>query len=184
MRQNALSMLTDSFLDKQAGQIPVDILCSVLSEICIPLAGDRIKELREGLTDDDIFDTTMVEVELCIGLIFKPLRHHMKVVISNDSSVFLALWVPILNATKEILDDESTESNPLSKSPLSKKMTHGTHELTVEHLRNVIMVLSSFGILKGESEISATTWSLIEEMGFSKDFLDEWKNAAANPPKK
>ena len=44
--------------------------------------------------------------------------------------------------------------------------------------------LSSFGILKGESGISATTWSLIEEMGFSKDFLDEWKNAAANPPKK
>jgi len=188
VRQHALSMLTDSFLDKQVGQLPVEILCEVLGKVCIPLSRERVRELRGGLTHADQLDATMVEVELCVSLIFKPLRHHMKIVIDKDPSVFLALWVPILNVIKEILEDVSIENNPLSKSPSSQKMTHDTRELTIEHLRNVIMVLSSFGVLEGAAEeyidgsISAQTWSLIEEMGYCKKFVDEWKGAAAKSP--
>jgi len=188
VRQHALSMLTDSFLDKQAGQLPVEILCEVLSEVCIPLVGERVKELRGGFSNAEQLDDTMVEVELCISLIFKPLRHHMKIVINQDCSVFLALWVPILNVFKEILEDDSIEKNSLSESPSSQKMVRDTRELIIEHLRNVIMVLSSFGVLKGapdeytDGSISAQTWSLIEDMGHCNEFVDEWKNAAAKPP--
>ena len=171
-------MLTDSFLDKQAGQLPVEILCEVLGETCLPLAGERVKELRGGLTDDDQLDATMIEVELCVSLIFKPLRHHMKVVINEDPSVFLALWVPVLNVVKEILEDDAG-----STSPLSKKLAHDSRELTVEHLRNVIMVLGSFGVLNGEMDgtISAQTWTLIEQMDYCKKYVDEWKTAAVKP---
>lgn len=98
----------------------------------------------------------------------------MKLVISKDRYVFLALWVPTLNVIKEILEKDSLENSALSKSPTSEKMTHDTRELTKEHLRNVILVLSSFCVVKGASEeytdesISGQTWSLIEEMGYCK----------------
>ena len=178
-------MLTDSFLDKQVGQLPVEILCDILGKVCIPLAGGRVKKLREGLAHADELDATMAEVELCIGLIFKPLRHHMKIVINEDPSVFLALWIPILNVTKEILEEDSVESNSMTKSHSSEKMAHDTRELTLEHLRNVIMVLSSFGALSTEykdGSICAQTWSLIEQIRYCKKFVDEWKRAAeANP---
>ena len=164
-------MLADSFLDKQAGQLPVEILCKVLGKVCIPLARERVKALRKGLINDDVLEVTMVEVELCVSLIFKPLRHHMKIFINEDPSLFLALWVPILNVIKEILDDDSG----------SKKLTHDTRELTVEHLKNVIMVLSSFGVLS-DGSISTQTWSLIEQMGYCKKYVNEWKNASTNPP--
>merc|ERR1712194_167109 len=99
------------------------------------------------------------------------LRHHMKIFINDDPSLFLALWGPILNVIKEILDDDSG----------SKKLTHDTRELTVEHLKNVIMVLSSFGVLS-DGSISTQTWSLIEQMEYCKKYVNEWKSAAANPP--
>lgn len=181
VRQHALSLLTDSFLDKQAGQLPVEILCEVLIKVCIPLAGERVKKLREALANADQLDATMVEVELCVGLIFKPVRHHMKIVINEDPSVFLALWIPILNVVKEILEDSE---EPVTKSPLSKKMEHDTRELTLEHLRNVIMVLNSFGALSTEykdGSIGAQTWSLIVQIGSCKKFVEEWKKAADKP---
>ena len=180
-------MLTDSFLDKQAVLLPVEILCEVLGKVCIPLAGERIIELRKGLKHADQLDSIMVEAELCVSLIFKPLRHHMKIIINDDPSVLLALWIPTLNVIKEILDENSTEDNESSKSPLSQKMIESTNELTIEHLQNVILVLISFGVLKAATEesaddsISAQTWSLIGEMGYCKKFVDEWKIAAANP---
>ena len=173
-------------MDKQAGQLPVEILCEVLIKVCIPLAGERVKKLREVLANADQLDTTMVEVELCVGLIFKPVRHHMKIVINEDPSVFLALWIPILNVVKEILEDSALEDSaePVTKSPLSKKMEHDTRELTLEHLRNVIMVLNSFGALSTEykdGSIGAQTWSLIVQIGSCKKFVEEWKKAADKP---
>lgn len=140
-----------------------------------------MKKLREALANADQLDATMVEVELCVGLIFKPVRHHMKIVINEDPSVFLALWIPILNVVKEILEDSE---EPVTKSPLSKKMEHDTRELTLEHLRNVIMVLNSFGALSTEykdGSIGAQTWSLIVQIGSCKKFVEEWKKAADKP---
>mmetsp|Transcript_958 Transcript_958/g.2067 ORF Transcript_958/g.2067 Transcript_958/m.2067 type:complete len:1826 (+) Transcript_958:193-5670(+) len=184
IRQHGLSMLTDLFLDKQAGQLPTEILCEVLGKICIPLSGERIQEIRRGIISPDQLDVAMAEVDLCVGLIFKPLRHHVKVVVNDGPSTFLSLWVSMLNVIKRILDEESVES---AKSPSNHKLTNHIRELIVEHLRNVIMVLSSFGILKGlpeeytDGSISDQTWSLIEDMVYCKRFVNEWKSAAAKP---
>merc|ERR1711935_187085 len=117
----------------------------------------------------------------------KPLRHHMKNIINYNPSTFLNLWIPTLKIIKNILDEDSIENNPPPKSLSSRKMTCDIRELTVEHLRNVIMVLSSFGILKGspdeyvDGSISDQTWSLIEDMEYCNQFLEECKSAAANP---
>jgi len=188
IRQHALSVLTDLFLDKHAGQIPVELLCEILGRVCIPLSGELIQGIRrEDTIHPDQLDVVMIEVDLCVSLIFKPLRHHMKNIINYNSSTFLSLWVPTLKVIKNILDEDSTENNRSSKSPSSHKMTCDIRELTVEHLRNVIMVLSSFGILKGlpgeyaDDSISDQTWSLIEHIGYCKKYVKEWKNAATKP---
>lgn len=188
VRQHALSILTDAFLDKQTGMVPAEILCEVLGKVCIPLAAERIVKLRRGLRHPEQLDNTMVEVELCVSLIFKPLRHHMKSVVGEDPSLIFVLWMAALNATKEILEKDSSEDNPSANSIEGKTMVKATNEVTVEHLQNVIMVLISFGVLKpatGEAvdgDLSSQTWSLIDQMEDLKKFVDEWKGAALNPP--
>lgn len=172
-------MLTDSFLDKQGGFIPIPYLCQTLGKLCIPLAGRGILELRGGGIQVENPDELMIELELCIGLIFKPLRHHLKSLISEGEAVLLTLWAPILDALKEILkapEAEATDGNTL----------RSTNELTVEHLRNVITVLIGYGVLKAEPEagndFTALTWEAVGDMDSCKDFLTEWKEEAANQP--
>jgi len=188
IRQHAISILTDLFLDKHAGQLPVELLCEVLGRVCIPLSGELIREIRRGtIVYHDHLDVAMIEVDLCVSLIFKPLRHHMKNIINYNPAIFLNLWVPTLKVIQKILDEDSIEVKPSSKSPSTRKLTCDIRELTIEHLRNVIMVLSSFGILKGspdeyvDGSISDETWSLIENIGYCKEFVNEWKSAAAKP---
>mmetsp|Transcript_8685 Transcript_8685/g.20733 ORF Transcript_8685/g.20733 Transcript_8685/m.20733 type:complete len:917 (+) Transcript_8685:892-3642(+) len=181
VRQHALSMLTDSFLEKQADLLPSEILCELLGDAFIPLAGERVNELRHGLSRASQLDHMMVEVELCISLIFKPLRHHMKAVINNDPSAFLAVWIPALNCIKKMLEAHNVEDD--SQAKLNQKMIDDTRELTTEHLSNIIMVLSSFGVLDGaDGSFSAQTWSLIDDIGYDKKYVEELKSAAANSP--
>jgi hypothetical protein len=178
-------MLTDSFLDKRGGLLPVEILCEVLGKVCIPLAGKRILELRAKEINAENLDATMIELELCIGLIFKPLRHHVKTIVNEDPSVLLALWAPTLGVMMEVLKepDLQTPSTPGGeKGDLpSRTIFRSTNELTLEHLRNVIMVLISFGVLKENEEspddLTSQTWKAISEMGYCSRFLDEWKQA-------
>lgn len=171
-------MLTDSFLDKRVGCIPVNHLCDILGELCIPLAGERIMDLREGkVTHSSSIDEEMIELELCISLIFKPLRHHLKNVVNEGQIVLLSLWNPILNALQEILKEPDAEKGP-------SKIIQSANELTLEHLRNVIMVLIEFGVLKAEPEepgdVTAITWDAVSKMDFGKNFLEEWKQQAAS----
>jgi hypothetical protein len=179
-------MLTDSFLDKRGGLLPVEILCEVLGNVCIPLAGKRIMELRADDIYPENLDTMMIELELCIGLIFKPLRHHVKTILNEDPAVLLALWAPTLGVLREVLKEPSAQNVSIpgsenGESP-SRKIIQTANELTLEHLRNVIMVLISFRVLKGEEEspddLTAQTWKAISEMGYCKPYLNEWKQAA------
>ena len=185
-------MLTDYFLDKRAGLIPVKILCEVLGNMCIPLAGQRIIELGKSIKHADQLDAMMVEVELCVSLIFKPLRHHMKIIINEeDPSLLMGMWIPTLNVIKEILNENSTaEENPSDMGPMSpirSQMIKSTNVLTIEHLQNVVMVLVSYDVLKASLEeesagpddsISVETWKLIGEI---PALDDEWKKAIGNP---
>ena len=153
-------MLTDSFLDKGAGSIPIAALCSVLGESCIPLAGERIIDLEEGRVQHENFDELMIELELCIGLIFKPLRHHLKNIVNGGDDVLLPLWNPILKVLQEILEDPGS-----GKSDEARKVIQSTNALSLEHFRNVLMVLMEFGILKSESDspgdVTAITWDAV-----------------------
>jgi len=184
VRQHALAVLTDSFLDKQAGILPVESVCEVLGTICIPLAGQRIIELRKSVKHADQLDGTMIEVELCVSLIFKPFRHHMKIIIDEDPSVLMGIWIPTLNVIKEILNENATEDNPSEKDPMLpiNQIIKSTNELTIEHLQNIVMVLISFDVLKSTEEesagdsISIETWKLIGEIPVLDD---EWKKAVA-----
>lgn len=180
VRQHALSMLTDLFLEKQAGFIPISHLCDSLGEQCIPLAGRGIVELREGRIKIENTDELMIELELCIGLIFKPLRHHLKDVVSEGEEILLLVWKPILNALTDILSDPS--SNGAKEAGLPAKALRSSNELTVEHLRNVVHVLTDFDILKAEpqsqDDITQLTWDAIESMPPCKDFVKEWKEGA------
>lgn len=170
-------MLTDSFLDKRVGCIPINHLCAILGEICIPLACERIMDLREGKVPHNGIDEEMIELELCIGLIFKPLRHHLKNLVNEEQIVLLSLWNPILNALQEVLKEPGAEKD-------LSRINQSANELTLEHLRNVILVLIEFGVLKAEPEepddVTAITWEAVSKMDFGKKFLEEWKQQAAS----
>mmetsp|Transcript_15478 Transcript_15478/g.15397 ORF Transcript_15478/g.15397 Transcript_15478/m.15397 type:complete len:150 (+) Transcript_15478:221-670(+) len=126
----------------------------------------------------------MIEVELCVSLIFKPFRHHMKIIIDEDPSVLMGIWIPTLNVIKEILNENATEDNPSEKDPMLpiNQIIKSTNELTIEHLQNIVMVLISFDVLKSTEEesagdsISIETWKLIGEIPVLDD---EWKKAVA-----
>jgi hypothetical protein len=174
-------MLTDSFLESQGGLVPTNHLCAALGELCIPLAGRRIMELREIGPDAEDLDELMIELELCLGLIFKPLRHHLQNVVKEGLIVLLSLWTPILDVSKEILKEPAQNGH---SSP--SKLVQSSNDLTIEHLRNVIMVLISFGVLKAEpqapDDITALTWEAVAGIDSCKNFLDEWKQAASQAP--
>lgn len=137
-------------------------------------------ELREGRIKVENFDELMIELELCIGLIFKPLRHHLKNVVSEEDSVILSLWTPILDVLKEILKEPAVEGS--SDETFPEIALQSTNELTVEHLRNVITVLIGYGVLKAEpqapNDITELTWEAVGSMDPCKNFLDEWKEVA------
>ncbi|CAJ1960993.1 unnamed protein product [Cylindrotheca closterium] len=177
VRQHALSMLTDLFLEKQAGFIPISHLCDSLGQLCIPLAGRGIVELREGSIKIESTDELMIELDLCIGLIFKPLRHHLKDVVSEGEEVLLLVWKPILDVLKDILNDPTSKG--AKEAGLPAEALHSTNELTIEHLRNVVHVLTDFDILKAQSQssddITQLTWDAIESMPPCKEFVKEWK---------
>lgn len=184
VRQHALSMLTDSFLENQGGLIPVVHLCVALGNLCIPLAGRRIKELRASWDGVDPQDEIMIELELCIGLIFKPLRHHVQNIVNDGGGALVALWKATLDVLKIVLGgpvspNEMSDDDPAMVNVLAKSF----NELALEHLRNVIMVLIDYDILHAESkhdgDISAWTWTALGEIECCKKYLDEWKQAAA-----
>ena len=145
-------------------------------------------EIREGTIQFEDFDELMIELELCIGLIFKPLRHHLKNVVNEGPLVLLSLWTTILHVLKDILNEPVAENElGVENGHISpKKVIQSANELTIEHLRNVIMVLISFGVLKAESQtpgdVTALTWDAVADMSSCKDFLDEWKKAASQAP--
>jgi hypothetical protein len=120
--------LTDLFLKKHqpppppsnsggapAGSIgiPTDQLCLILSEICIPLAGRRIVQLQRYSNSRDVsitsIDQLMMEFELCIGLIFKPLRQHIHSIIAMTSTTVAApngylslVWMTVLSVLEHL----------------------------------------------------------------------------------
>lgn len=176
-------MLTDLFLDKRGSAAPSNHLCRALVEVCIPLTGRRILDLRMGKAKVEGTDELMIEFELCVKLIFKPLKHHAKRVADANGNV-LAVWKSVLDVLEELLRDEkpSAPQTPGPGQVMSDDLIKTMNELANEHLRGALMFLVSVGLLGSDTdspgEFTAVTWDSIGKMGFCKGFVDEWKEAA------
>ena len=186
VRQHALSILTDAFLDKHGSSLPAETVCKVLPAICIPLAGKRITVL---LLDESRMlshmEEIMIEFEQCTSLIFKPLLHHMKSIISSQVD-FLPIWASLLKVMEHLLSDAMPESVDTDRREMSpERLSLTLKELASEHLRNAIMVLHSHGILTSnplpDDELSTMTWEAVGKMAFCSIMQEEWKQQAALP---
>ena len=186
IRQHALSILTDLFLKKYQQQkhqsdsgnassvtifIPTDRLCLVLSEICIPLAGRRIVQLQRYPNSKDAsisnIDQLMMEFELCIGLIFKPLRQHLHSIISmtatstaSPDGCLTQVWTAVLSVIENLFSPSSATiigSDPTDieydtsysnhSSVISDELIATMNSLAKEHLQSAILTLVSLGVL-------------------------------------
>ena len=178
-------MLTDLFLQRQGSMIPPEQLCAVLSEVCVPLAGRRILSLQLRDPSIETTDQLMMEFELCIGLIFKPLRHHSTSLKENGSSL-PSIWQSVLLVLEDLLGDKSsvapTPEEIREHIPDNLKKTMDS--LANEHLQNAIQVLLSTGVLFADSQapgdLSAITWESVSRMGVSDGAVQEWKQQAAS----
>lgn len=178
-------MLTDTLLDRHGSKIPVESgLCEIMNTICIPLAEKRITDLLRIPYDvQNDLEETMIELELCISLLFKPFLHHLKRLVSVKQE-FVGIWIQLLAIMTQLLGEESTkneEDNMAVREGVvtREKLFLTTRELGSEHLRNAIMVLAAL-INDGDSksdaeEISSVTWSAISSIGYCKPYLEEWK---------
>jgi len=181
VRQHAISMLTDVLIDNHGRLLAQNKLYSILNDISIPLASQRIKGLLKTEEVESMWEEIMIELELCISLIFKPLLHHMRYLLRTQES-FIHLWKSILSAVSLLLSDKDEDVEDASNARTMDNLLSTSKELAKEHLRNAVMVLSASGLITGKSEkngtdVSSITWSAIESMEFCKPFVEEWKQS-------
>ena len=181
-------MLTDSFLDRRGTSAPSGYLCDSLVDVCVPLAGRRIVDLRSGNAQVYSTNELMIEFELCIKLMFKPLRHHIARVSSASNSDALRVWNSVLGVLEDLLKEETAKAAPPSSPGDGNLVTDGLlktmNELANEHLQNAILLLVDEGLLTGSEDalpgdFNVITWESIGRMGFCKNFVEDWKKAAS-----
>lgn len=178
-------MLTNLFLDRQVGIVPIPQICGVLTDICVPLAGRCITRLQFKNGAESSSDELMIEFELCIGLIFKPLRHHIRDVLSTGSNIS-PIWKSVLSVLEDFLTEKAEPGVEDERRPISRNLKKTMNDLLNEHFRNAIMLLITAGVLlldpKSSNEISTITWEAATRMGISEKSLQQWKEAADQAP--
>lgn len=178
VRQHALSMLTDAIIDRHGMYLQDKDMCNIFTDICIPLAGDRMKDLLEASARPDACaEEILIELEMCISLIFKPFLHHLKRLLAlNDD--FVNIWVSMLGVMTLLLGEDMAP--PEDGDELTQeRLLWSTKEVGSEHLRSSILVLAACGTLKSPDagEISALTWNSIDDMAFCEKYVSDWKDA-------
>jgi hypothetical protein len=190
VRQQAISLLTDSLLDKNSNSIPVDGgLYEIMNTICIPLVGKRVTDLlRIPYEVRSDLEERLAELELCISLLFKPFLHHIKALVTVKQE-FIGVWISMLGIVTQLLGESAqnkVDGKPARDNVVTRaQLFNTTKELASEHLRNAVMVLAAMGVLidgvdsqSDAQEISLVTWSAIGSIGYCKPFLSEWKKSA------
>lgn len=128
----------------------------------------------------------MMEFELCIGLIFKPLRYHLKNLVECGGSL-PSIWLSVLSVLEDLLCSELPETSthieePVEVIPENLKAT--MNSLANEHLQNAIQVLMSIGVLAADSitpgDITSKTWESVSRMGVSDGDVKQWKQLASS----
>lgn len=161
-------------------------MCSVLSEVCVPLAGRRIARLQLGEGQFQSSDELMIEFELCIGLIFKPLRHHLQTFQRASLGGLSSVWKSVLRVLEEMLrsDGRTTDSSPEKPKGIPDGLKATMHNLANEHLRNAIVVLMSAGVIESDAkplgDITSATIESVSRMGISEGILEELKQASSS----
>lgn len=158
-------MLTDLFLKKQGSVIPASQLAKVLSEVCVPLAGRRIVWLQLRDPSLETTDQLMVEFEMCLSLVFKPLRQHLQQLVVVESSLH-TLWRAVLQVVENLFVPSSSKADQPS-IPANLKDT--MNSLANEHLKNAIQGLLNAGVLSMEprapGDLTDLTWQSVHRMG-------------------
>mmetsp|Transcript_33251 Transcript_33251/g.38489 ORF Transcript_33251/g.38489 Transcript_33251/m.38489 type:complete len:2324 (+) Transcript_33251:190-7161(+) len=132
VRQHALSMFIDAVVDTRHVVTPPHILFDIIKSICVPVAGSKISQLLQTTKHfDDLkgrWEEIMIELELCVSLVFKPFLHHLTVLnnqnrknggdvnlnIDNDQrepeqkGLLCSLWMAMLDVMKQLLGNEAT----------------------------------------------------------------------------
>ena len=128
----------------------------------------------------------MMEFELCIGLIFKPLRHHVKHIVECGGSL-PSIWLSVLSVLEDLLGDKHSEVPPPfdeEQEVIPDNLKATMNSLANEHLQNAIKVLLSIGVLSADSstpgDITAKTWESVSRMGVSDGDVQQWKQQASN----
>lgn len=151
-----------------------------MTELCVPLAGRCIISMQMGKGAIPSTDELMIEFELCVGLIFKPLRHHLNTALESglESHIF-SLWESILGVLEELLSGEAGGEDG-EGVPESLRVT--MNDLATEHLQNAIVMLVSSDVLQvkpqAADDISSSTWACVLRMGIPKKTLDSWLKEA------
>lgn len=163
----------------------IECVSSVLSEVCVPLAGRIIIRLHTGQGSTPNTDELMIEFELCIGLVFKPLRHNLKNVVTSNSgnSNLYSIWRAVLSVIEDFLGSDNGNNEDEATLPDSLRRT--MQDLATEHLQSAIKLLMSAGAIvsepKAPNDLSSLTWDSVARMGIEKDTVDAWKaRTAAN----
>lgn len=138
----------------------------------------------------DTTDQLMMEFELCIGLIFKPLRHHLKNIVDcGGVGSIPPIWLSVLAVLEDLLSDKTRETLPPNLDtreiiPSTLKVT--MNSLANEHLQNAIIVLLSVGVLTADDtlnspgDLTTKTWEALRRMGVSDGEVQEWKQQASS----
>jgi hypothetical protein len=148
-------------------------LSKALSEVCVPMAGRRILRLQIRDPSVETTDQLMMEFELCIGLIFKPLRHHLK---AFDSVSIPSVWKSVLCVLEELLGEKKASITDEPSIPAKLKNT--MNGLANEHLQSAIQILLSNGFLDAKSDMTNFTWESVSRMGVSEGEVEAWKQKA------
>jgi hypothetical protein len=152
------------------------------------LAGRRILRLQIRDPSVETTDQLMMEFELCIGLIFKPLRHHMKKIVQCGGGL-PPIWLSVLSVVEDLLNDKLPEApshhDDEELEVISENLKATMNSLANEHLQNAIKVLLSIGVLSADDaitpgDITANTWESVRRMGVSDGEVQQWKQDASS----
>lgn len=187
VRQHSLSMLTDLFLDnKGGGRVPAKELTVVLSTVCIPLAGRCIRRLQSGNGLSTKSEELLIEFELCIGLIFKPLRHHLERILGSGGNSLDTIWKAVLDVLIDLFNEhnEGEMVEDPSYPPIPSSLKKTMNSLAKEHFQNAIVVLNKAGVLFAEPQspqdtVTSLTWGSVAKMEISDDVVQQWKKEVA-----
>jgi len=188
IRQHSIAMLTDALVDRHGQNIPVADLCLILNGISIPMARQRIIELmKKQNTLNFEQEEILIELELCISVIFKPFIHHLGRLISHPKRL-MTIWMSIIDIMSNLLGKEADEYGNVENKSIQAHILSVTKELASEHLRNAIMVLISNGVIdckKADNyddkceDIGSMTWNAVGKIEYCRKSIPEWKRSSS-----